>query len=296
MTAAMTSGDTALLSAALSRDQRAWREFVSRFNGQLREAVRAAFAAHEEVGEDQIDDVLADFWLRIVENDMRILRSYDPARGLPLLAWLAVRATRLALSQRQADRGPALVPLDEAPEPRDLSPLPDASPGVTCLTTAEACRYLRYQTDSGIRNAVRRGELVPVGWGPRGKHLFTVAELDRLVLFRAQAAHHDRKDSVENRIAAAVVRELGERGIVAPHDQAVASAGTAKEAVECRHDKPHPAFADQHGSRAVNDGGSSSSRRARAKKIANQLLDGFAQKRNSSRSTPKRSSKLASRG
>jgi DNA-directed RNA polymerase specialized sigma24 family protein len=102
--------------------------------------------------------------------------------------------------------------------------------------------------------------------------------------------------TTENRIALALIRELDQRGILGPHDQAVASAGTAKEAIECRHDKLRPAFAGQHGSRAVNDGGSSSSRRARAKTIANQLLDGFARKSTNSRSTPKKSSRRASHG
>src|ERR1043166_1748432 len=55
----------------------------------------------------------------------------------------------------------------------------------TLLTTAEAAAYLRFRSSSGIRTAVMRGELHPVGAGAKRSHLFTVAELDRFVSARA---------------------------------------------------------------------------------------------------------------
>jgi hypothetical protein len=45
--------------------------------------------------------------------------------------------------------------------------------------------YLRFRSSSGIRTAVMRGELHPVGAGPKRSHLFTVAELERFVSARA---------------------------------------------------------------------------------------------------------------
>jgi hypothetical protein len=54
------------------------------------------------------------------------------------------------------------------------------------MTTAEAAAYLRFQTASAIRSAVMRGELRPVGAGPKGSHLFTMEELHRFVEARAQ--------------------------------------------------------------------------------------------------------------
>ena len=41
------------------------------------------------------------------------------------------------------------------------------------LTTQEAAHYLRFRSSSGIRTAVARGELRPLGSGPKGCHLFT---------------------------------------------------------------------------------------------------------------------------
>ena len=49
------------------------------------------------------------------------------------------------------------------------------------LTTAEAAAYLRFRTAAGVRAAVRRGDLVPCGIGPRGTYLFLQAELDRFI-------------------------------------------------------------------------------------------------------------------
>src|SRR5262249_24372241 len=42
------------------------------------------------------------------------------------------------------------------------------------LTTAEAASYLRFRSTSGIRTAVYRGELHPVGAGPKCCHMFTI--------------------------------------------------------------------------------------------------------------------------
>src|SRR5215813_2489741 len=60
-----------------------------------------------------------------------------------------------------------------------------AGPLRRLLTTAEAAAYLRFRSTSGIRTAVYRGELRPVGAGPKCCHLFTIAELDRFVSNRA---------------------------------------------------------------------------------------------------------------
>jgi hypothetical protein len=53
------------------------------------------------------------------------------------------------------------------------------------LTTREAAHYLRFRSSSGIRTAVARGELTPLGAGAKGSHLFTRGELDRFVSLRA---------------------------------------------------------------------------------------------------------------
>ena len=61
------------------------------------------------------------------------------------------------------------------------------------FTTADAATYLGYKTTSGIRYAVRRGELVPFGAGPRNTHLFTREQLDEFA--------RRRRDSTRTRLA-----------------------------------------------------------------------------------------------
>ncbi len=53
------------------------------------------------------------------------------------------------------------------------------------LNTAEAAEYLRFRSTSGIRNAVARGQLRPIGAGAKRSHLVTVDELHRFVSERA---------------------------------------------------------------------------------------------------------------
>src|ERR1700710_2954094 len=60
------------------------------------------------------------------------------------------------------------------------------------MTTAEAARYLRFRSTSGIRTAVLRGELHPAGAGRKCCHLFTVDELNRFV--SARAARYARRN------------------------------------------------------------------------------------------------------
>lgn len=67
-----------------------------------------------------------------------------------------------------------------------LSPL--TSPALPRLvTTREAAEYLRFGTSGAIRNAVARGQLTPMGAGPRGSHMFTPEELDRFLAKRTAA-------------------------------------------------------------------------------------------------------------
>src|SRR5215208_1407326 len=88
------------------------------------------------------------------------------------------------------------------------------------VTTAEAAHYLRFRSTSGIRTAVYRGELRPIGAGPKCCHLFTIAELDRFVSARAARyarrnleTPRDRKDPPreEQRNCDAVPRRLPRR-------------------------------------------------------------------------------------
>src|SRR5258708_13668174 len=67
--------DDKLLDAVLARDSRAWRELVQRYECRLRDAIREAVTDEHDVTESDVDDVLGDFWLLLLEDDLRRLRG-----------------------------------------------------------------------------------------------------------------------------------------------------------------------------------------------------------------------------
>lgn len=117
------STDDDLLVAVLERDESAWREFERRFAAPLRDAALAA--TDPPLQDNDVDDVVADFWLMLLDDDMRRLRAYDARRGTPLATWLALRISQIAYERvRRQCAQPHTVPLHEIPEVADLRPVP----------------------------------------------------------------------------------------------------------------------------------------------------------------------------
>jgi excisionase family DNA binding protein len=114
------------LAAVLARDDAAWRRFVGRYDSPLRVVVRHASEATRPLTDDQVDDVLGDFWGALVANDMRLLRAFNPTRGATLLTWLTFQVAHVAYEHlRRLGEEPTWVPLHEArnvPAPRPRSP------------------------------------------------------------------------------------------------------------------------------------------------------------------------------
>jgi hypothetical protein len=66
----------------------------------------------------------------------------------------------------------------------------------------QAAAFLRFRSPSGVRNAVMRGELTPVGRGSRQCLLFTMEELERFVRDRARKYGRPRLEiAVETAVA-----------------------------------------------------------------------------------------------
>jgi DNA-directed RNA polymerase specialized sigma24 family protein len=108
--------EPSLLRAALDRDDRAWREIVRSFESPMRDIVHETTAALCPLTEAEIDDLLADFWVRLVADDMRWLRAFDPSRGATLRTWLTFQVTHVAqehIRKLRRDRK-RFIPLDEA--------------------------------------------------------------------------------------------------------------------------------------------------------------------------------------
>jgi excisionase family DNA binding protein len=108
-------GEAALLRAVLSRDQRAWREFVRRYEPHIREVMRDAASAIYELPDDQVDDLVGDLWLLLLENDLRRLRGLRANHDGAVCTWLRLFASQLACNYaRKVARAPKMVPIDEA--------------------------------------------------------------------------------------------------------------------------------------------------------------------------------------
>jgi DNA-directed RNA polymerase specialized sigma24 family protein len=113
------------LAAILAGDDLAWRKFVADYGEKLRAVVRHATEAAGSLTEDQIDDVLGDFWVAALANNKRMLRAFDPKRGSDLLTWLTFHVAQIAHEcVHQAKRQPEMVPLDEVRHVPDLRHAP----------------------------------------------------------------------------------------------------------------------------------------------------------------------------
>jgi RNA polymerase sigma-70 factor (ECF subfamily) len=88
------SADVQLLSRMLAGNQRAWLEFVRRFEPVFEAAVaRTARRACRSVTSDDVDDILATVLCALTADGMRRLRTFDTTRGVRLSTWLGVVAT-----------------------------------------------------------------------------------------------------------------------------------------------------------------------------------------------------------
>ena len=83
-------------------------ELVRRHEAPLRRTLRARLRHEPGFGESDVDNVLQQTWLKLLEEDSRRLRAYDPARPiLPFLLGVAMNACRDYLKKERLRRGNA---------------------------------------------------------------------------------------------------------------------------------------------------------------------------------------------
>lgn len=108
------------LSRVCRGERQAWNDFVV-VVGPLLRGIVWRLLSRAGRGDDTAD-VLQEVFVRLVRDDFRLLRQYDPARAA-LGTWLGVVASSTAIDWlRKAT--PALVALDDVPEDQ----LPRAQP------------------------------------------------------------------------------------------------------------------------------------------------------------------------
>jgi len=122
------------LGQCLAGDKRAWEAFIRQFGGLVYSAaartIRHHLGRHDRTA---ADDAAQDALVRLVQNDCRLLRTYDPARAA-LTTWLTVVARSAAIDLLRKRRG-GQVSLDEqmdlpAPAPPEPTEAPEIPKGL----------------------------------------------------------------------------------------------------------------------------------------------------------------------
>jgi hypothetical protein len=168
------TNDTGMLAErVLARDPAAWRELVRIAEPELRIAVREVAAPHDDFEDDDIDEIVAEFWLSLLENDLQPIRTLS---GGKLVEWLKVligQSARTRLLQRR--RQPKMQPL-----PRSLA---DTRPRADELLAArDVAVRLKVSTKQALR--LMRNQMTPCSLGARTLRVSS-DELERFIRRRS---------------------------------------------------------------------------------------------------------------
>jgi RNA polymerase sigma-70 factor (ECF subfamily) len=121
--------DATLIPSLLSDDERAWRTFHELYSNRLLGAIsRVTRRFPQLTGTDHVDEIYGTLCLRLLSDDKRRLRSFDPGRGTPLGAWLCTLARNSAHDfLRDRQRQPWLARIsDDGADAEPRSDAPDA--------------------------------------------------------------------------------------------------------------------------------------------------------------------------
>lgn len=116
--------EAALLAGVLDGHVDAWREFQRRYddtiNKRLKYVVGQCWRANRS--SDTFDEIKAEVYLALVDDDMRRLRAFNAERG-NLVAWLSLIAQRIALNHiEKLMNRPRLDPIEALEEQEDFDP------------------------------------------------------------------------------------------------------------------------------------------------------------------------------
>jgi len=117
-----------LINSCLEGDPDAWDAFVERYAAVVYGAVRRVVLARVRKDPSvSIEDIAQDVFLRLLQNNMRALRSYDASRA-SLVTWLTIIARNVALDALRKKILPTVpVEADRDAAPEKSSPSPSAT-------------------------------------------------------------------------------------------------------------------------------------------------------------------------
>jgi RNA polymerase sigma-70 factor (ECF subfamily) len=145
--------EATLIPSLLMNDERAWRTFHELYSSRLQGAISRVTRRFPQLsGTDHVDEIYGTLCLRLLSDDKRRLRSFDPGRGTPLGAWLCTLARNSAHDfLRSRQRQPWLGRLaDEVSEVDPRSDAPDAFN--QCLTREQVEQLEELLTTLSMRD------------------------------------------------------------------------------------------------------------------------------------------------
>jgi excisionase family DNA binding protein len=143
--------EEALIERVLRRDEQAWRELVRANEPTLRALVQE----NEELSESDVDDVIAELWLRVLDDDRRRLQRFAATRPASLDAWLAMQASQVAHAF-VAKRGRKTISIDDVPPIADRPRIPRPAPQM--MRVEEVAERWDLNTKT-VYAMIERGEL-----------------------------------------------------------------------------------------------------------------------------------------
>lgn len=146
------------VASVLSGGKAAWDGFVEHFTGLLYGvAVRTLRARTARLGGEDAKDVVQDVFLRLVKDDFRLLRTFDPARA-SLKTWLTVVARSTAIDHlRKPEHAQDTVELDDTIPARADAARPgplDLPPGVLSERQRQILRMI-FEEDMDVAEVAR---------------------------------------------------------------------------------------------------------------------------------------------
>jgi RNA polymerase sigma-70 factor (ECF subfamily) len=90
--------DRSLIDRCVRKEPGAWTDFVDRYMGLIYHVIQhAAYARSRAVSSEDVEDIAAEVFLKIVDDDYAILRKFKGMSSLP--TYLTVIARRIAVKE-----------------------------------------------------------------------------------------------------------------------------------------------------------------------------------------------------
>jgi RNA polymerase sigma-70 factor (ECF subfamily) len=119
--------ELALLTALLSGSREAARLFVERYTPVIEARVRRIlFGARTLSSEEDVQDLVSDIWVALLNEDMALLRRFNPNRQIKVSTWIGLLARNKTIDRlRSKRRGTvSMEELGPSTELRSKLPLP----------------------------------------------------------------------------------------------------------------------------------------------------------------------------